>query len=73
MIMYGIKSIPGSWTLRVSSDGELEGLDLHEHGTAAYHVEFGQGMTYSTPPDLPGNGREALPAGTHPEPEETTV
>ena len=30
-------------------DGELEGLDLFEHGTAAYHMEFGQGMTYTTP------------------------
>jgi ammonium transporter, Amt family len=54
IIMYVIKSIPGSWTLRVDRDGELEGLDLHEHGTAAYHVEFGQGMTYSTPANLPG-------------------
>ncbi len=53
IIMYLIKSIPGGWTLRVTQDGELEGLDLHEHGTAAYHVEFGQGMTYSTPANLP--------------------
>ncbi len=35
--------------LRVEPDGELEGLDLFEHGTAAYHMEFGQGMTYTTP------------------------
>jgi ammonium transporter, Amt family len=34
--------------LRVSTEGELEGLDLHEHGTPPYHVEFGQGMTYSS-------------------------
>jgi Amt family ammonium transporter len=40
-------------TLRVSKDGELEGLDIHEHGTPPYHVEFGQGMTYSTPANLP--------------------
>jgi len=74
MIMYAIRSIPGSWTLRVSKDGELEGLDLHEHGTAAYHVEFGQGMTYSTPPNLPGNGsHEPVPAGIRTAPEETTV
>ena len=33
----------------VEPDGELEGLDLFEHGTAAYHMEFGQGMTYTTP------------------------
>ncbi len=57
VVMKLIKMIPGSWTLRVSRDGELEGLDLHEHGTAAYHVEFGQGMTYSAPPNLsPRNG-----------------
>jgi ammonium transporter, Amt family len=66
LIMYAIKAIPGSWTLRVSQDGELEGLDLHEHGTAAYHVEFGQGMTYSTPANLPlklpGNGAGQTPA-----------
>jgi Amt family ammonium transporter len=42
--------------LRLSREGELEGMDLHEHGTAAYHVEFGQGMTYSTPANLPFNG-----------------
>jgi Amt family ammonium transporter len=42
------KAAPGEWKLRVSKDGELEGLDLHEHGTPAYHVEFGQGMTYTS-------------------------
>jgi Amt family ammonium transporter len=35
-------------TLRVSKDGELEGLDIHEHGTPAYHMEFGQGVSYTT-------------------------
>jgi Amt family ammonium transporter len=54
VLMKAIMSIRGSWTLRVTADGELEGLDLHEHGTAAYHVEFGQGMTYTTPANLPG-------------------
>jgi Amt family ammonium transporter len=54
--MFAIRSIRGSWNLRVSKDGELEGLDLHEHGTPAYHVEFGQGMTYSTPANLPRSG-----------------
>lgn len=58
LIMYLIKKIPGTWTLRVTKDGELEGLDLHEHGTAAYHVEFGQGMTYSTPANLPSASRQ---------------
>ena len=27
--------------LRVSEEGELEGLDIHEHGSGAYHPEFG--------------------------------
>jgi Amt family ammonium transporter len=53
LIMYLIKAIPGTWSLRISAEGELEGLDLHDHGTAAYHVEFGQGMTYTSPPNIP--------------------
>jgi Amt family ammonium transporter len=56
IIMFGIRSIKGSWNLRVSQEGELEGLDIHEHGTPAYHMEFGQGMTYSTPAGLPAGG-----------------
>lgn len=44
-LMYGIKAFN---VLRLTRDGELEGLDLFEHGTPAYHMEFGQGMTYST-------------------------
>jgi Amt family ammonium transporter len=35
-------------TLRVGREGELEGIDTHEHGTRAYHMEFGQGVTYTT-------------------------
>jgi len=34
-------------TLRISEAGELEGLDMHEHGTHAYHMEFGQGVSYT--------------------------
>jgi ammonium transporter, Amt family len=49
IIMYGIKQIRGSWTLRIDKEGELEGLDITEHGTPAYHVEFGYGMSYTTP------------------------
>jgi Amt family ammonium transporter len=33
VLMYGVKA---TGTLRVSRAGELEGLDLHEHGTVAY-------------------------------------
>jgi hypothetical protein len=32
-MMYALKSIK---ILRVSKEGELEGLDLHEHGASAY-------------------------------------
>ena len=44
-VMYAVKA---TGTLRISKEGELEGLDIHEHGTPAYHMEFGQGVTYTT-------------------------
>jgi Amt family ammonium transporter len=50
-VMYAVHMTK---TLRVSRDGELEGLDIHEHGTPAYHMEFGQGVSYTT---LIGSGR----------------
>ena len=40
--------VKATGTLRVGREGELEGLDVHEHGTRAYHMEFGQGVTYTT-------------------------
>jgi Amt family ammonium transporter len=48
-LMWGVKATK---TLRVSKDGELEGIDLHEHGTPAYHMEFGQGMSYTAAPGM---------------------
>jgi Amt family ammonium transporter len=57
LIMYAIKSIRGSWNLRVDQEGEIEGLDIHEHGTPAYHMEFGQGMTYTSPVSVPRSAR----------------
>jgi Amt family ammonium transporter len=48
-----LRTLPGSWNLRLEEDLELEGIDITEHGTPAYHVEFGQGMTYTTPAGLP--------------------
>ncbi len=33
LLMYLVKA---TGTLRVSKDGEIEGLDLHEHGGVAY-------------------------------------
>jgi Amt family ammonium transporter len=48
LVMYSIKAIKGSWNLRLDKDGELEGMDIYEHGTPAYHMEFGQGVSYTT-------------------------
>jgi Amt family ammonium transporter len=39
--MLLMKLVNATGTLRVSEEGELEGLDLHEHGAGAYHFEFG--------------------------------
>jgi Amt family ammonium transporter len=44
-----LRQLPGSWNLRLERELELEGIDVAEHGNTAYHMEFGQGMTYSTP------------------------
>jgi Amt family ammonium transporter len=63
-IMYAIKKIPGTWSLRVEKDGELEGLDLFEHGITAYHMEFGHGVGYSTPPTLSGGAFAGAPPKT---------
>jgi Amt family ammonium transporter len=62
IIMFGLKSIKGEWNLRVSRDGELEGLDIHEHGTPAYHLEFGHGVTYTA---APGSGGFQPNGGHH--------
>jgi Amt family ammonium transporter len=48
-LMFGVKAV--GW-LRVEQEGELEGLDIFEHGSPAYHMEFGQGMTYTSPAGL---------------------
>ena len=46
---------PGFLEPAARADGELEGLDIFEHGTPAYHMEFGYGMSYTTPAGgLPG-------------------
>jgi ammonium transporter, Amt family len=42
------KAVDRTGTLRVEREGELEGLDIFEHGSPAYHMEFGQGMSYSS-------------------------
>jgi Amt family ammonium transporter len=42
-----MKAIKATGTLRVSEEGELEGIDIHEHGAPAYHPEaayMGKGL-----------------------------
>jgi Amt family ammonium transporter len=50
VLMYAVKA---TGTLRVSREGELEGLDLHEHGMVAYPEYvihgFAGGMQPATP------------------------
>jgi ammonium transporter, Amt family len=53
LLMYLVKM---TRTLRVSAEGEVEGLDIHEHGAPAYHPEFAY-MGYSQlPPGKPSSG-----------------
>ena len=37
VLMFAVKATK---TLRVSEEGELQGLDLHEHGGFAYHEDY---------------------------------
>ena len=46
-LMFGVRSIRGSWGLRLDRELELEGIDIALHGLPAYHMEFGQGMASS--------------------------
>lgn len=49
-------------TLRISEEGELEGIDIHEHGSPAYHPEsaFLGGVSYGSA----GAGAMAMGAGS---------
>jgi Amt family ammonium transporter len=46
LLMYGVKALG---VLRISEEGELEGLDIHDHGAPAYHPEYAY-MGYSPIP-----------------------
>ena len=52
VLMYAVK---GTFRLRVSSEGEIEGLDLHEHGFPAYpeYVVTGDDGCPKTIDDVP--------------------
>ena len=54
VLMYAVKA---TGTLRVSKDGEIEGLDLHEHGGPAYPELVG-GMHGASPAEM----SESVPA-----------
>jgi Amt family ammonium transporter len=61
-LMYAVKL---TRTLRVSEAGELEGIDIHEHGAPAYHPEPGYtgvapGSTVSSPVFAGASLREPL-------------
>ena len=45
IVMYVVKATK---TLRISEEGELEGIDVHEHGAGAYHWDFGAGGSGAT-------------------------
>ena len=39
VVFIVFKAINAAGMLRVSEEGELEGIDIHEHGAPAYHPE----------------------------------
>jgi Amt family ammonium transporter len=67
-----IRSLPGSWNLRLEEELELEGIDIAEHGVTAYHMEIGQGMTYTTASGLGSTGLFGASASHGPGPSATT-
>lgn len=51
-MMFGIRALKA---LRIEEDGEIRGIDIHEHGAPAYHMEFGTGMNYTSLGGLPSH------------------
>jgi Amt family ammonium transporter len=51
LLMFTIKSIG---MLRISAEGEIEGLDIHEHGAPAYHPEPSYQGYSPIPPTMEG-------------------
>src|SRR5262249_3177441 len=59
-VMYAIKA---ARQLRISPAGELEGLDIHEHGAPAYHPEPAYDGYSALPPGYAGgNGGTGAPS-----------
>ena len=66
LLMFGVKAMG---LLRVSEEGELEGLDIYDHGAPAYHPEYAY-MGYSPIPVTMasagvGSGAGAPPSDIH--------
>lgn len=74
-----MKLVMATRTLRVSPEGEVEGIDIHEHGAPAYHLEIGAGMLHPTPVSSSlvrkrkGPENKVRKAPEHEEPEGTNV
>ena len=45
-----MNAVKATGTLRIDRDGELESIDIVEHGLTAYDREFGQGVGYTSHP-----------------------
>jgi Amt family ammonium transporter len=52
LLMYTVKALG---ILRISEEGEIEGLDIHDHGAPAYHPEYAY-MGYSPLPSGVSSG-----------------
>lgn len=52
ILMWVVKQLPHPWNLRVEEEGEIIGLDLHEHGTEAYSEQEVSVMSYLTSKEL---------------------
>ena len=61
LVMFGVKAIG---LLRLSPEAELEGLDIHEHGSPAYHPEPAYEGYSPLPPGRVGSSTApGVPAG----------
>jgi len=52
VLMWAVKQLPHPWNLRVEEEGEIMGLDIHEHGTEAYSEQETTQMSYLTSEEL---------------------
>jgi Amt family ammonium transporter len=51
--------------LRISEEGELEGLDIHDHGAPAYHPEPAYQGYSPIPPQMEGVIPSGPPSDIH--------